>query len=121
MSHSEAASHQVHPFHRWLIVALAIAALVVVALRARRPPVSAAINPPETTDAFITFRAPVMSTTFVLTLPNVPGAEQAAQDVFALFDHVNDEMSEWKPSSPLSRINREAEEKRSRLPKTCAP
>lgn len=105
-----------HPFHRWLILTLAIAAIVVVALRARRPPSSAAINPPEITEAFITFRAPVMSTTFVLKLPNVPGAQAAAHEVFALFRHVNGEMSEWNPNSPVSKINREAGKAAVRVP-----
>ncbi len=117
MSYTEGPTPPVHPFHRWLILTLAVAAIVVVALRARRPPISAAINPPETTSSFVTYRAPVMSTTFVLTLPNGPGAHAAAREVFALFHHVDDEMSEWKPTSPLSKINREAGKAAVRVPK----
>lgn len=77
---------------------------------------SAAINPPETTDTFVTFRAPVMSTDFVLTLPNEPGANAAARQVFALFHHIGNEMSEWRPNSPLSKVNREAGKKAVRVP-----
>ena len=57
---------------------------------------------------FRTFSGDVMTTRFELRLPEEEGAEAAAKAVFALFEEVDARMSEWKPSSPLSAVNREA-------------
>ena len=55
-----------------------------------------------------TFRAEAMATTFVVELPDQPGAAEAAEEVFAIFRRIDAEMSEWKPTSPLSAVNRQA-------------
>jgi len=58
--------------------------------------------------AYRTFRAEAMATTFVVTLPDRPGAAEAAEEVFAVFRRIDAEMSEWKATSALSAVNRQA-------------
>lgn len=57
---------------------------------------------------FRSFSGDVMFTRFELRLPDREGADDAAKAVFALFEEVDARMSEWKPTSPLSAVNREA-------------
>lgn len=66
-------------------------------------PGALAAGPPMTT-----FHHEVMATRFELRLPPVDAADAAAAAVFAIFDDVDARMSEWKSSSPLSAVNREA-------------
>ena len=58
--------------------------------------------------SFVAFTGDVMTTRFELRLPDREGAEAAAKEVFAIFEDVDARMSEWKPTSPLSAVNREA-------------
>ena len=57
---------------------------------------------------FATFSADVMATTFRVTLPEGNDASALADSVFAVFRQVDTRMSEWKDTSPLSAVNREA-------------
>ncbi len=57
---------------------------------------------------FTTFSADVMATTFRVTLPEGDAAAALADSVFAVFRQVDTRMSEWKDTSPLSAVNREA-------------
>lgn len=81
-------------------VLLLVVALVVVQLvRAARVP------------RFATFTGEAMATTWQVTLPegSDPAAAAAAADAgFALFRHLDLELSEWKEGSPLSAVNRAA-------------
>jgi FAD:protein FMN transferase len=53
---------------------------------------------------------PLMGTSFRVTLPvpESPGSRAAVERCFELFEHVDQVMSEWKPESPLSELNRQA-------------
>lgn len=103
---------------RWSVPALLVAALMAVgALRAVEPPSAPGpVASPGSTPmprsapqpAFDTFQAEVMSTTVRVTLPRSPGAAAQAEAVFALFRDVDARMSEWKETSPLAAVNREA-------------
>ncbi len=57
---------------------------------------------------FVSFAHETMATSIQLELPDTPGARQGADAVFAVFDSVDTEMSEWKPTSTVSAINRSA-------------
>ena len=57
---------------------------------------------------FVTFSTDVMATAFQITLPEGDGAAALADSVFAAFRDVDARMSEWKETSPLSAVNREA-------------
>jgi FAD:protein FMN transferase len=57
---------------------------------------------------FKAFSGDVMTTRFELRLPDRAGADEAAKAVFTIFEDVDARMSEWKPTSPLSAVNREA-------------
>ncbi len=57
---------------------------------------------------FRSFSGDVMFTRFELRLPDREGAEEAADAIFAMFEEVDARMSEWKATSPLSAVNREA-------------
>ncbi len=50
----------------------------------------------------------VMATKFEIILPGDASATAAAREVFELFEDLDARMSEWKPSSPLSAVNRAA-------------
>jgi thiamine biosynthesis lipoprotein len=57
---------------------------------------------------FVTFSAEAMHTAIQVTLPEREGAEAAAGAVFAACREVDAVMSEWKDTSPLAAVNREA-------------
>ncbi len=59
-------------------------------------------------ESMTSFHHEVMATRFELRLPRGEGADEAAAAVFAIFDDVDARMSEWKPTSPLSAVNKEA-------------
>ncbi len=59
-------------------------------------------------EALVPFHHEVMATRFELRLPAGPDTEAAAAEVFAIFDDVDARLSEWKSTSPLSAVNREA-------------
>lgn len=50
----------------------------------------------------------VMATKFEIILPGDASATAAAREVFELFADLDARMSEWKPTSPLSAVNRAA-------------
>ncbi len=58
--------------------------------------------------AYETFEHQVMATTVRAVLPAGPRAQEDAETVFDVFDLVDERMSEWKASSPLSDVNRHA-------------
>ena len=60
---------------------------------------------------FVSFRHAVMGTELQVLLPaaaDADDADDAAQAVFRVFDDVDARMSEWKATSPLSAVNRNA-------------
>ena len=57
---------------------------------------------------FRSFRHEVMATTIEVLLPDSAEVNAQAGMVFSTFDEVDARMSEWKPGSPLSRVNTEA-------------
>lgn len=57
---------------------------------------------------FRTFTYDTMATKLVVTVPDRPSAEADAEAVAEVFRGVDARMSEWKDSSPLSAVNREA-------------
>lgn len=65
-------------------------------------------RPAEPEPIFASHEAEVMSTTVRVTLPRSPDAARHAAAVFEVFRRVDARMSEWKESSPLSAVNREA-------------
>ncbi len=86
---------------------LAVAILVAVAAvrtawtTGRR---RAASEPPA---RFVTFVEEIMATPIRVTVP-VEAGRPAAERVFEIFRRVDARMSEWKPTSPLSRVNANA-------------
>jgi len=88
-------------------VILGLVAAGMWAERARGPRTGGGGSAADSTN-FRTFTAEVMATTITATLPDGPGAQAGADTVFGVFRRVDAEMSEWKPSSPLSEVNREA-------------
>ncbi len=60
------------------------------------------------TDRFVGASREIMGTTIEVLLPDDVEAPARAETVFALFRAVDASMSEWKESSPLSRVNRSA-------------
>ncbi len=89
-----------------VLVVLALAGVGLWSARAVRDrgPEPAAPGAP----GFVTYRAPVMATTIQVEVPAGPSARAAADTVFGVFREVDARMSEWKPTSPLSAVNREA-------------
>jgi thiamine biosynthesis lipoprotein len=51
------------------------------------------------------FRVPTMGTVLEVAVPAGPRAELAARVVFDTFAEVDQDMSEWRPDSPLTRVN----------------
>lgn len=51
-----------------------------------------------------------MATLWQVTLPDRPGAAEAAETCFELFTRLDSELSEWKEGSPLSAVNQAAGE-----------
>ena len=62
-------------------------------------------SPAVAAPGFATFEFPVMATVLTVSLPDRPGASAAAAGVAAEFQRVEDLLSEWKPGSPLARVN----------------
>lgn len=95
--------------HRRVLLALvllaAAAGLVWYQRRAAPPSASARDAAPP---SYRTFRADVMATVIAVELPAGPAAAAEAEEVFAVFRRVDAEMSEWKETSPLSAVNRQA-------------
>ena len=62
---------------------------------------------------------PLMGTELRVTLlsRDTPAAREAIRDCFRLFERVDQVMSEWKPDSPLSELNRRAGERPVALPR----
>lgn len=60
------------------------------------------------TTEFRTFTYDTMATKLVVTVPDRPSAEADAEAVAEVFRGVDARMSEWKDTSPLSAVNREA-------------
>ncbi len=58
--------------------------------------------------AYKSFEHQVMATTVRVVVPAGKGAQEQAETVFDVFDLVDERMSEWKESSPLSAVNRHA-------------
>jgi len=58
--------------------------------------------------SFRTFVGDAMATRWEVVLPDSPGAEAAANAVFARWNELDRELSEWKEGSPLSAVNRAA-------------
>ena len=85
------------------MAALAVAGLIALAVGRREEGSS-----PAKVSTYSIFRAEAMATTFVVELPDRPGAADTAEEVFAIFRRIDAEMSEWKPTSPLSAVNRQA-------------
>lgn len=81
------------------LLALALLLSLVALAVWRRPP---APSP------YVRFASEAMATTFTVELPASPTAATDAEAVFAIFRRVDTRMSEWKPGSPLSEVNREA-------------
>lgn len=54
------------------------------------------------------FRLPMMGTVLEVAVPQGPRAEAAARIVFDTFAEVDQRMSEWRPDSPLTRVNEAA-------------
>lgn len=66
--------------------------------------------------AYETFEHQVMATTVRAVVPAGPDARENAEAVFDVFDLVDQRMSEWKESSPLSAVNRDAGDGPVRVP-----
>jgi len=77
-----------------LAVGLLLAMFVPGSITAREPMTS--------------FHHDVMATRFELRLPTGEDAPAVAAAVFGIFDDVDTRMSEWKSTSPLAAVNREA-------------
>jgi thiamine biosynthesis lipoprotein len=89
-------------------IAGGVAALAVLALLQALAQAPGGSPPPVAETAFASHEAEVMSTTVRVTLPRSPDAARHAEAVFEVFRRVDARMSEWKESSPLSAVNREA-------------
>ncbi len=85
-----------------LLRALPVVAVVAVLL------VASPVRPQTEAWEAVTFEGEAMATRWVLILPQGPGAQEAADAVFAIFTDVDARMSEWKETSPLSEVNRSA-------------
>jgi thiamine biosynthesis lipoprotein len=68
--------------------------------RTAQPAAADATPPP-----MLTFRGEAMSTTVAVTLPASPRAESDAAAVLALFRDLEVQLSEWRPGTPLARVN----------------
>ena len=92
---------------RILLLVVGIAAALAAGNRSGCRPGSSRIGT-SPAESFETFQEEAMATLFRVTLPRGPQARATADSVFALFRAVDARMSEWKPSSPLSEVNRMA-------------
>lgn len=57
---------------------------------------------------FPTYRGEAMSTVIAVTLPASDDAQAAAEAVIALFQRLEQDLSEWREGSPLAEVNRRA-------------
>jgi thiamine biosynthesis lipoprotein len=96
------------------VLVLVLAACLLVLALVMRSPHGHGVHPSEPGPdagegaAFRTFEGEAMATTIRATLPAGPSAEASAEAVFDVFRRVDAEMSEWKETSPLSEVNRQA-------------
>lgn len=78
----------------------ALAATLLLALPAREEAAAAA--------PFATWHGEAMSTALAVTLPATADAPAAAGAVFELFARLEQDLSEWRPGSPLATVNERA-------------
>ena len=78
-----------------LLVASVFVAIAGAAARSGEPPLEVHVHES-------------MATRFELRLPAAGGSAEAAAAVWSIIDDVDARMSEWKETSPLSAVNREA-------------
>jgi len=83
----------------------ALAALLAVLTVACASAPAVLPGPLDPRPALTTFHLPVMGTVITVALPDDDAATARARDVFAAFAAVDEAMSEWKPGSPLARVN----------------
>ena len=57
---------------------------------------------------FATYRGEAMSTAIAVTLPATAESPAAAAAVFDLFARLEQDLSEWRPGSPLATVNERA-------------
>jgi thiamine biosynthesis lipoprotein len=87
-----------------VVIALVVAAIVV---RARRGGVAPGPAADGSAGEYQRFAQEIMAAPIEVLVP-ADGGDEAAETVFRIFREVDAEMSEWKPSSPLSAVSREA-------------
>ncbi len=91
---------------RILVVLVLLAALLAVIVWRLTATGARGAAGPDT--AYETFEHQVMATTVAAVVPAGRDARENAETVFDVFDLVDQRMSEWKESSPLSAVNRQA-------------
>ena len=97
---------------RIVLLALAVLALIPLGIWTwhqshRETPSVAEAPEPETAD-YTAFDLDIMGTSLQVLVPAGEHAAATAETVFDVFRDVDARMSEWKESSPLSAVNREA-------------
>jgi len=94
------------PLNLVLLVVGCITVLIVVVVRHR----SSSIQYQTDSDpiAYQSFSEQIMATTVTVLLPMRDNPAVPAQHVFETFHHVDERMSEWKPTSTLTRVNQSA-------------
>jgi thiamine biosynthesis lipoprotein len=83
-----------------LVLAVLVAAAVISRLGGRSPS-------PASDQTYISLTREIMTTPITVMAP-AEKAQQAAEIVFSVFRDVDERMSEWKPTSPLSVVNAKA-------------
>jgi thiamine biosynthesis lipoprotein len=89
-----------------VIVFAAVGVLIGVAILRHRPSQVAMPDSSQTGGGYATYAAESMGTTIGVVVPAADGADASARVVFDIFRDVDERMSEWKPTSPLSAVNR---------------
>ena len=94
---------------RLILSAILIAVIVSFVLwrDATSERLPAAADPQTPSIQFVSFTQEVMATPITVHVPRRDGAD-AADAVFGVFRAVDARMSEWKPTSPLTEVNRAA-------------
>ncbi len=101
---------------RKLVLLVAAGVLVLVSMVGLRyldrmapvPLPSSLAAGPAIPGAFPTYRGEAMSTVIALTLPASDDARASAEAVIALFQRLEQDLSEWREGSPLAEVNRRA-------------
>ncbi len=62
-------------------------------------------SPAAAAPGFVAFEHEVMATRLTVTLPDRPGAEAAGEQVAAIFEDLEERLSEWRPGSQLAAVN----------------